>query len=87
MIITTLARNCDVLSDYKYIYLFFGLMSLALTIFLGVKQGGAQSWLGIGFIYVQTSEFVKLLLVLFLAAFFSENYRLFNAGTKIFAGI
>jgi len=43
MIITTLARNCDVLSDYKYIYLFFGLMSLALTIFLGVKQGGAQS--------------------------------------------
>ncbi len=30
---------------------------------------------------------MKLLLVLFLAAFFSENYRLFNAGTKIFAGI
>ncbi|MCD5405907.1 MAG: FtsW/RodA/SpoVE family cell cycle protein [Desulfotomaculum sp.] len=45
-------------------------MSLALNIFLVVEQGGAQSWLGIGFIYVQTSEFVKLLLVLFLAAFF-----------------
>ena len=71
------------LSDYKYIYALAGLLALVLPIFFGREQGGAKSWLSFGLFSVQPSEFVKILVVLFLAAYLSENRAVLSAGTRL----
>jgi len=70
------------LSDYKYIYALAGLLALILPIFFGVEQGGAKSWLDFGLFQFQPSEFVKILVVLFLAGYLSENRAVLTAGTR-----
>jgi cell division protein FtsW len=75
------------LSDYKYIYALAGLVVLVLPIFFGREQGGAKSWLSLGAFSVQPSEFVKLLVVLFLAAYLSENRTALSAGTRVIGKI
>lgn len=69
------------MSDYKYVYALAGLIALMLPIFFGREQGGARSWLSFGLFSVQPSEFVKLLVVLFLAAYLSENRPALAGGT------
>lgn len=70
------------LGDYKYIYALAGLIALILPIFFGQEQGGAKSWLDFGLFQFQPSEFVKVLLVLFLASFLVENKAVLTAGTR-----
>lgn len=70
------------LSDYKYIYALAGLLALLLPIFFGSEQGGAKSWLDLGFFHLQPSEFVKILVVLFLASYLSENKAVLTAGGR-----
>lgn len=70
------------LSDYKYLYALAGLVALILPIFFGKEQGGAKSWLDFGFFQFQPSEFVKILVVLFLASFLAENRSVLTAGTR-----
>lgn len=70
------------LSDYKYIYAVAGLFALVLPVFFGKEQGGAKSWLDFGLFQFQPSEFVKILVVLFLASFLAENRAVLTAGTR-----
>lgn len=86
-ITTTLLRHYRALADYKYVYALLGTAALLLPIFWGVEQGGSRSWLDFGLFQVQTSEFVKILLVLFLAAFLVENRRVLSTGTATFLGL
>ena len=56
--------------------IFFGALVLCVLVFipkLGYAHGGAQRWLAIGPITFQPSEFLKLALVIYLAAFFSKT--------------
>ena len=55
-----------------YAYL-LGLGSLLLVQFFGEISKGAQRWLNIGFMRVQPSEFLKLIMPLTLAAFLSRD--------------
>lgn len=70
------------LGDYKYLYALVGIIALVLPIFFGKEQGGAKSWLDFGLFQLQPSEFVKILLVLFLASFLAENRAVLTAGTR-----
>ncbi|MFZ5643298.1 MAG: FtsW/RodA/SpoVE family cell cycle protein [Bacillota bacterium] len=83
---TRLFTNYRRLSDYKYIYALMGAVALITPIFLGIEQGGAKSWLDFGYFHLQPSEFVKILVVLFLASFMSEN-RLVLQFTESYRGI
>ncbi|CAN5353039.1 rod shape-determining protein RodA [soil metagenome] len=59
----------------KYLPAIYGLtllMLLAVTI-SGISAKGAQRWIDIGPVQVQTSEFAKLLMVVVLAGYFSEH--------------
>jgi len=60
--------------QYKYLLLLFGLFLALLTFFLGTypSGNGPRLWLGARGIYFQPSELLKLLLILFLAAYFSD---------------
>lgn len=63
----------EFLRRYKYVWLFSGLILTALTFLLGANPGGAgpRLWLGCCGVYLQPSEPLKLLLVVYLAAYFA----------------
>ena len=65
----------DYLRRYKYIWLFLGLVLTGLTIFLGTNPlgGGSTRWLQIFGVHFQPSEPLKLLLITYLAGFFSDR--------------
>ncbi len=65
------------LKRYKYVWLLIGLLLIGLTFFVGVNpQGtGPHLWLqALGF-YLQPSEPLKLLIIVYLAAFFADQIK------------
>lgn len=63
------------LRRYKYIWLTLGLVLTLLTFLFGTYPGGGgpQLWLGIGGIYIQPSEVLKTLLIIYLAAYLADS--------------
>ncbi len=51
----------------------FALLVIVLVPGVGVVRGGARSWLGIGSLGIQPSEFMKLAMILFLAKLLAEQ--------------
>lgn len=51
------------------------LVLLIATLFFGSLVNGARSWLGIGSLGIQPSEFAKLLSIIFLASYLEDNYK------------
>ena len=65
------------LKQYKYVWLALGLLLVALTFFVGVNPSGSgpRLWLNLFGVYLQPSEPLKLLLIVYLAAFFADQIR------------
>ena len=74
--IAMLAPNPEILAPYRYTILMAGLGLLAVTALLGTEIQGARLWLSLGPIVIQTTELAKLALIVFLAAYLSENLEL-----------
>ena len=68
----------QVLRRYKYLWLFAGFMITALTFFFGTNPSGIgpRLWLGGYGVYFQPSEILKLLLIVYLAAYLAERQPL-----------
>ncbi len=68
-----LPDNLNYLKRYKYLWLTSGLLLTALTLFFGTNPMGygPQMWLGCCGIYLQPSEILKLLLIIYLSAYFA----------------
>lgn len=81
-----LSSNLRYLRHYKYLWLSGGLLLAALTLILGTNPlgYGPRMWLGCCGIYLQPSEPLKLLLVIYLAAYLADRFSLsaFGAPTK-----
>ncbi len=83
------------LRRYKYVWLVSGLLLMSLTLIFGTNpMGGSQRlWLGCCGFYLQPSEPLKLLLVVYLAAYLADRMplklRLFTllAPTLLLTGI
>jgi len=79
LIIFTLALrkipNLQFLQKYKYLLLVSGLALTALTLIFGANPMGAgpRLWLGCCGVYFQPSEPLKLLLVIYLSAYFADH--------------
>ena len=73
-----LPDNLNFLRKYKYLWLGSGLLITLLTFILGVNPlgSGPRLWLGCCGIYFQPSEPLKLLLVIYLAAYFADRIPL-----------
>jgi cell division protein FtsW (lipid II flippase) len=71
-------KNLAFLRQYKYILLTSGLLITALTLIFGTNPMGAgpRLWLGCCGVYFQPSEPLKLLLVIYLAAYFADRAHL-----------
>jgi len=67
--------SVDFFRRYKYILLTGGLIITAFTLIFGTNPSGngPRLWLGWGELYLQPSEPLKLLLLIFLAAYFSDK--------------
>src|SRR5262249_54854545 len=63
------------LRRYRYLWLTAGLGLTALTLFVGVNPsgGGPALWLGLANVFFQPSEALKLLFIVFLAAYLAER--------------
>ncbi len=63
------------LRRYRYLWLIGALGLTALTLLIGINPsgGGPALWLGIGNVYFQPSEALKLLFVVYLAAYLAEK--------------
>ena len=77
-----LAPDLSSLRRYKYVWLTSGLLLTGLTLWLGTNPlgYGPRMWLGCCGIYLQPSEPLKLLLVIYLAAYLGEPRATLPAG-------
>jgi cell division protein FtsW (lipid II flippase) len=66
------------LRRYKYVWLTGGLLLTALTLVFGTHPGGGyeKAWLGCCGVYLQPSEPLKLLLIVYLAAYLADRLPL-----------
>jgi cell division protein FtsW (lipid II flippase) len=75
-------RKIERLSDYKYVFGVIGMGLLLAAILFGVDIGGHKSWIVLGPVRFQPSEFAKIFVVLFLAGYLNENSELLRFATK-----
>lgn len=68
------------LRRYKYLWLTSGLLLTALTLLFGTNPMGfgPQLWLGCCGFYIQPSEPLKLLLIIYLAAYLADRQAIFS---------
>lgn len=66
------------------LFLCFVLLLIVLIPGIGIVRGGAQSWIGVGVFSIQPSEFMKLGLIIFLAAFLSTYQKYIRSFRKVF---
>lgn len=59
--------------DYLKYFYYFILVLLVIVFFLGFETRGSLRWIPLGLFNLQPSEFVKPILILILAKFWSEN--------------
>lgn len=79
-----LPKDLDYLRRYKYIWLTSGLLLTALTLFLGTNPlgYGPRLWLGCCGLYFQPSEPLKLLLIVYLAAYLAGMQLSFTTARR-----
>lgn len=87
LIVVLFLRKYELLSSYKYSLGLAAVALLASTMLFGVEVNGAKLWLKIGPLSFQPSEISKILLVIFLAAFFAEKRELLSIPTHRLMGI
>jgi len=77
-------RRAEQWSEYKYFWGLAGIGLLLATALFGVDVGGNKNWLVFGPVRFQPSEFAKLFIVLFLAAYLSERREVLAFATRNF---
>ena len=70
--------NYKLYSKISYVLFIFSISLVVLTILIGTIRRGSIRWIQIGSINIQTSEIVKLSLILFLSNFISRNIYYLN---------
>lgn len=81
-------RNLDKLAHYKYTLGALGVVLLVLPIFVGFEQSGAKLWISVfGLFSFQPGELAKVLVIVFLASFLSENRELLSIGVRTVLGV
>ena len=75
-------RQAEAIAKYKYLCGVTGVALLIITILFGVDIGGNKNWLILGPVRFQPSEFAKLLIIIFLAAYLSERRQLLTFATR-----
>ena len=83
IIILAVSKRFEKLSHYKYTLMVFGFLLLLSPLIPGIGQEyyGSRIWLTIGSFSFQPGELAKVVIVLFLAIYLSENRELLSVFT------
>lgn len=73
-------RDLDWLANYKFTIGLAGLILLVLPMLIGREENGSKLWLTFGGFSFQPGEIAKILIVLFLASYLSENREALSAS-------
>ena len=77
-------RDDRILRHYKYTWALAGIGMLLFTFLFGTEVNGARLWIYLGPIGFQPSEFIKIVLVVFIAAYLAEHRTLLrDASARI----
>ncbi len=71
------------LRRYKYLTVVGSIGLLFLTLVAGRERYGARLWLGVGSFEIQTSELIKIGLILFLAAYLHEKHEMMHGRWQL----
>ena len=74
-------RDDGVLRHYKYSWAAIGILLLAATLLLGYEVNGARLWIDLGPVSVQPGEPLKIVLVIFIAAYLAETRTLLTSAS------
>ncbi len=75
-------RDLDSLARYKYTMGAAGIVLLVLPMLIGTEINGSKLWLSIGGFSFQPGEIAKVLIVLFLASYLSENREMLSVSAR-----
>ncbi|AHF97316.1 rod shape-determining protein RodA [Desulfurella acetivorans A63] len=72
-----LVANIDLklIKTYAFAFYIFVLFVLLVVFFIGFVGHGAKRWISLGFFNIQPSEFMKMAIILVLAAYFDEYIK------------
>lgn len=73
MAVLYLAKQIALLKNYQYIIGLCSLLCLCSTLFFGTDIGGNRNWILLGPFSVQPSEFAKIMIIIFLAAYLTDH--------------
>jgi len=73
-------RDDGFLRHYKYSWAAIGIGLLAATLLIGYEVNGARLWIDLGPVSVQPGEFLKIVLVVFIAAYLAETRTLLTSA-------
>ncbi len=73
-------RDDGVLRHYKYTWAAIGILLLAATLLFGYEVNGARLWIDLGAVSVQPGEFLKIVLVIFIAGYLAETRTLLTSA-------
>jgi cell division protein FtsW len=74
-------RDDGFLRHYKYSWAAAGVALLVATFLIGYEVNGARLWINLGPVSVQPGEAIKLILVVFIAAYLSETRALLTSAS------
>ena len=73
-------RDDGILRHYKYTWAAIGIALLVATLLVGYEVNGARLWIDLGPVSVQPGEFLKIVLVVFLAGYLAETRTLLTSA-------
>ena len=79
-------RDDRLLRHYKYSWAAAGVLLLVATFMFGYEVNGARLWVNIGPVSVQPGEAIKVILVVFIAAYLAETRALLTGASVRLVG-
>ncbi|MBW3612716.1 MAG: FtsW/RodA/SpoVE family cell cycle protein [Chloroflexi bacterium] len=73
-------RDDGILRHYKYTWAAIGIGLLVATMVFGYEVNGARLWIDLGPVSVQPGEIIKVVLVIFVAAYLAETRTLLTSA-------
>jgi cell division protein FtsW len=74
-------RDDGFLRHYKYSWALGGAALLVLTFLFGIEENGARLWIALGPVRFQPGEAIKIVLVVFIAAYLAEKRALLTGAS------